>query len=247
MCKISAGHVAFSPDGRPEHSLPAPHTHLDHFVATEDDSLDTKDEENNQFQQTILNLYFVENRKPKLSESETLPRGSQLYEDESGVGECVEPVQAPCRPSRVTDNLVEHEMELIQFEENNLSREMTILEHRIREAESEGEESEELLSAWFELISKKNVIFHRRLMIEILQEEQDLERRCQILQAELRRQELDQETEHLLLEKLLRIVDLRDKCVSDKIDEEEFLHQEELIGKEVQFCKVRKSSGCVIQ
>ena len=150
----------------------------------------------------------------------------------------MEPVQAPCRPSRVTDNLVEHEMELIQFEENNLSREMTILEHRIREAESEGEESEELLSAWFELISKKNVIFHRRLMIEILQEEQDLERCCQILQAELRRQELDQETEHLLLEELLRIVDLRDKCVSDKIDEEEFLHQEELIGKEVQFCKL---------
>ena len=84
-------------------------------------------------------------------------------------------------------------------------------------------------------------------MIEILQDEQDLERRCEILQCELRRRELDNETEHLLIEELVRLVNLRDKLLSEKIDEEEFLRQEETIGKEVQFCKIRKSSKCLIQ
>ena len=84
-------------------------------------------------------------------------------------------------------------------------------------------------------------------MLEILQNEQDLERRCQILQAELRSQDLDHQTEKLLLEELLRLVDLRDKLVSEQMNEEDLLCREESIGKEVQTCLISKTSKCQLQ
>jgi len=151
------------------------------------------------------------------------------------------------RSRKVTDNMVEYEMELILFQENSISEQMTVLEHNIRESESDGKESQDLLNAWFDLISQKNMIFHRRLMLEILQNEQDLERRCEILQAELRRPQLDPQTEKLLLEELFRLIDLRDKLVSEQMNEEDLLCREESIGKEVQNCLISKTSKCKIQ
>merc|ERR1719150_923720 len=138
-------------------------------------------------------------------------------------------------------------MELILFQENSISEQMTVLELNIRESEANGNKSQDLLNAWFELISQKNLIFHRRLMLEILQNEQDLERRCEILQAELRRNDLDRQTETLLLEELVRLVDLRDKLVSEQMNEEDLLCREESIGKEVQTCLISKTSKCQIQ
>ena len=254
MRKMYVGHVVFSPDGEYQHLPPVPSLHN---VTTEtsnftpvDDSLDIKDEENNKFQQEMLNSYLIEKRKI-LSKSEALIKDNLLTASTPNKND-LESVagsqggQTLVRRPKVND-MVEHEMELIQFEENNLSNQMTILEHKIREAETEGQESERLLTAWFELISKKNIIFHRRLLIEIVQDEDDLEKRCGILQAELRRPELDPEAEKFLLEELIRLVDLRDNLVSVKIDEEQLLCREESIGKEVQFRQINKYSKCQIQ
>ena len=153
----------------------------------------------------------------------------------------------PVRSRQLIDNMVENEMELILFQENSISQQMTVLELNIRESESDGKESQDLLNAWFELISQKNMIFHRRLMLEILQNEQDLERRCEILQAELRRDDQDPQTENLLLEELVRLIDLRDKLVSEKMNEEDLLCREDSIGKEVRNCLISKTSKCQIQ
>ena len=138
-------------------------------------------------------------------------------------------------------------MELVSFEENDVSNQLTILEHRIREAELEGNSDQSLLSVWFELVSRKNLIFHRRLMLEIMQNEQDLERKCEMLRAELRKPELESQREQLLLKELLRTVDLRDKLLMDKNDEENMLCQEEQIGKQVQQSISNQKQKCKIQ
>lgn len=225
-----------------------------------------KDEENNKFQQEILRSYYVENRKDIFSKPETatgptsvsLVDGSSSNKDDdyvdvtllesdnfNGNQEAASSVHV--RSREVVDNMVEYEMESILFQENSISEQMTVLEHNIRESESDGNQSPDLLNAWFDLISQKNMIFHRRLMLEILQNEQDLERGCEILQAELRRPDLAPQTEKLLLEELVRLIDLRDKLVSEKMNEEDLLCREESIGKEVQTCLISKTSKCQIQ
>lgn len=259
--KREHGHAVFSPDDYFPPPAPHPFASLNVSAKTPDitavdHDLDIKDEENNKFQQEILHSYFVENKKTIVDQSEaskkvdTLDVSASYKNDDSSYNDISSDQACQDRSptyKRRPDNLVEYEMELIQFEENNISNQMTLLEHRIREAESQGCESQDLLNDWFKLISKKNIIFHRRLMIEILQDEQDLERRCEILQTELRIQDIDHQTEQLLLEELIRLVDLRDKLVSDQNDEEDHICQEESIGKEVQYCQISKYSKCPIQ
>ena len=267
-CKLYLGHAVFSRDAETIllPSLPSPNVPAKTSDIIEDHDLEIKDEENNKFQQEILRSYFVENRKDTFSKPETAPGptsvsivdGSSSLKDDDyvdisllgsdNVDESQEAASsAHVRSRKVMDIMVEYEMELILFQENSISEQMTVLEHNIRESESDGNESQDLLNAWFDLISQKNIIFHRRLMLEILQNEQDLERRCEILQAELRSPDLDHRTEQLLLEELVRLIDLRDKLVSEQMNEEELLCREESIGKEVQTCLISKTSKCQIQ
>jgi len=128
---------------------------------------------------------------------------------------------------------VEHEMELLLYEEKEISSQSTLLEHRLREVEGEGKECEDLLQLWFNLVSRKNVAFHRRLMLEILQSEQDLERRCELLQGELRRGGSGEVAEKLLLEELVTIVDLRDELVMARDREENSLQEGVVMGRQV--------------
>ena len=210
----------------------------------EDIDLIIKDNENNQMQKKILELYFASKKKgPKFNlvenqESSSSATNLILVEDNKK-----DPNLNPLK----SNDYFEYEMELVSFEENDVSNQLTILEHRIREAELEGNSNQSLLSVWFELVSRKNLIFHRRLMLEIMQNEQDLERKCEMLQAELRKPELESPREQLLLKELLRTVDLRDKLLMDKNDEENMLCQEEQIGKQVQQSISNQKQKCKIQ
>jgi len=120
------------------------------------------------------------------------------------------------------------------YEEKDISVQSTLLEHKFREVEAEGIQCEELLHLWFHLVTRKNVAFHRRLMLDILQSEQDLEKKCELLQAELRRGEIDEVGEKLLLEELLKVVDMRDQLVMARDREEISLQVEVELGKEVE-------------
>jgi len=129
---------------------------------------------------------------------------------------------------------IEHEMELLLYEEKDISVQSTLLEHKFREVEAEGVQCEELLHLWFHLVTRKNVAFHRRLMLDILQSEQDLEKKCELLQTELRRGDIDEVGEKLLLEELLKVVDMRDQLVMARDREEISLQEEVELGKEVE-------------
>ena len=85
-------------------------------------------------------------------------------------------------------------------------------------------------------------------MLEIYQNEQDLERKCYLLQSELHSPNTDSNKEEILLQEFLRLVDLRDKLLIEKCEEENILCQEELIGKQVhQNFKAKSSNKCKIQ
>jgi len=128
---------------------------------------------------------------------------------------------------------IEYEMELLLYEEKEISVQSTLLEHKMREVEAEGKECEKFLELWFDLVSRKNMAFHRRLVLDILQREQDLEKRCEMLKDELRRGGRDEVGEKLLLEELLKIVDLRDQLVIARDREEKTMKEEVMVGKEI--------------
>ena len=201
----------------------------------EDIDLNTKDDENNEIQKKILELY--------LTSKKNAPKNDLVLKQEFTKNNENDPNLNPLK----SNDYFEYEMELVLFEENDVSSQLTILEHTIREAELEGSSDLSLLNAWFELVSKKNLIFHRRLMLEIMQNEQDLERKCEMIQRELRKPELEPQREELLLKELLRIVDLRDKLLMEKDDEENILCQEEQIGKQVQQNINVQKQKCKIQ
>merc|ERR1712241_979779 len=135
---------------------------------TEDCDLDQKDEENNKFQQVILNSYFVQKRKETFIKPDIAPGPSSVstvdgstsnkvddYVEISLMGtdnfngnqEAISSLHV--RSRKMIDNMVENEMELILFQENSISEQMTVLEHHIRESEANGNKSQDLLNAWF--------------------------------------------------------------------------------------------------
>ncbi|KAH8253224.1 hypothetical protein KR032_004347 [Drosophila birchii] len=98
-------------------------------------------------------------------------------------------------------------------------------------AHGETEETEEqLLSQWFTLVNKKNALLRRQMQLNILEQEEDLERKHTMLKKELRaaqsvddwrKTEVQREKERLLLEELMTIVDKRDQLV-------QHLHNQEI-------------------
>lgn len=208
----------------------------------DDPHLDVKDEENNKLQQEILDSFLASKKGP--STVKHVQSSSILSEQKDIV---VHEELSYSNPLKNND-FFEYEMELILFEESNISSQLTILEQKIRDLDDKLV-NPDLLNAWFELVSKKNLVFHRRLMLEILQNEQDLEQKCSLLQAELRSPNIEPIKEELLLKELLRLVDLRDKLLMDKQDEENNLCQEELIGKQLQsdICCKSKKDTCKVQ
>merc|ERR1712072_1356433 len=135
MCKLYLGPAVFSPEAEnsPLPSLPTPNVPAKTPDITEDPDLDIRDEENNKFQQEILRSYYVENRLDTFSKPETVSGhtnvsgldGSSSNKDDDYVDIPLLENQeaatsAPFRSRKVIDNMVEHEMELILFQENSI-------------------------------------------------------------------------------------------------------------------------------
>ena len=217
-----------------------------------DFNLNIKDDENNKLQQEILDS-FIKSKGSKNFKGPNHASADPSTKRSDNIECCPprvpEPAVSPDNPLGLRNNdYFEYEMELILFEETDVCNQLTILEHKICQTQAEGGgTNQSLLNIWFELISKKNIIFHRRLMLEIMQNEEDLERKCEMLQAELRKPDIEAQREELLLAELLKTVDLRDKLLGEKYKEENILCQEELIGKNVQNILNVEEKKCKIQ
>ncbi|XP_060846885.1 EH domain-binding protein 1 isoform X3 [Rhopalosiphum padi] len=157
-------------------------------------------------------------------------------------------------------NYIQNEMESLEREQKQIDCQADELEVELRRVMNTGndrEREEFLMTEWFTLVNKKNALLRRQMQLNILEKEDDLERRYQLLIGELRsiiaiedwqKTEEQKRRETLLLAELVTIVNKRDELVHHLDSQERAIEEDDKIVRDLNRSGlIHQNKNCVIQ
>jgi len=138
---------------------------------------------------------------------------------------------------------IDNEIKVLDAEQIEIDKQAAILDKRLRETSEDDQlVYDALLQQWFTLVNKKNALLRRQMQLNILEKEDDLEKKLLMLQDELRslsemedsrKTEEDRKREDLLLEELVLVVNQRNELVIQRDEEERMIEQDEQLDEQV--------------
>ncbi|XP_033733958.1 EH domain-binding protein 1-like [Pecten maximus] len=160
-----------------------------------------------------------------------------------------------------TNQYVHSEMEALEREQKQIDDEAQGLESQLRVVMAKGKNKaleEKLMQEWFLLVNKRNALIRRQMQLNILEKEDDLERRFELLNRELRammaiedwqKTQAQKHREKLLLEELVAIVNKRDELVQHLDTQERAIEDEEKLDQVVSEGKFlhQQDKQCCVQ
>lgn len=174
--------------------------------------------------------------------------------------ERISPDQPNKQFNKDVGSYIQNEMEALEREQKQIDKQAAGLEkdlRKIMETGSDRELEEVLMARWFTLVNKKNALLRRQMQLNILEKEDDLERRFELLNEELRtilamedwqKTEEQKLRENLLLGELVNIVNKRDELVHHLDSQEKAIEDDDKIERDLSRAGLtQKNNNCTIQ
>ncbi|XP_013184746.2 EH domain-binding protein 1 isoform X2 [Amyelois transitella] len=160
---------------------------------------------------------------------------------------------------RETGSYIASELEALEKEQSAIDERAAALEtqlRRVMQAADNSEEEDRLMSQWFNLVNKKNALLRRQMQLNILEQEEDLSRRCDLLARELRlslgvdewrKTPGQKRRERLLLQELLSAVNERDRLVQEMDEQEKAIADDDAIERNLSQVEIQRKNNCILQ
>ncbi|XP_022117232.2 EH domain-binding protein 1 isoform X5 [Pieris rapae] len=151
------------------------------------------------------------------------------------------------------------ELQALEREQKCIDEKAAALEKQLRRVMDRADNTEEedrLMSQWFHLVNKKNALIRRQMQLNILEKEEDLSRRCELLARELRlslgveewrKTPGQKRREILLLQDLLSAVNERDRLVQEMDEQEKAIAEDDEIQRNLSNVEIRRPNNCLLQ
>ncbi|XP_046564384.1 LOW QUALITY PROTEIN: EH domain-binding protein 1-like [Haliotis rubra] len=166
----------------------------------------------------------------------------------------------PDEDLRSANQYVKAEMEALEGEQRQIDKQAAQLEKSLQKSWRKGRISpwKRLMQDWFLLVNKKNALIRRQMQLNILEKEEDLEQRYELLNRELRammviedwqKTEAQKRRERLLLEELVSVVNKRDELVQHLDTQERAIEEDEFLDKQISEGRIplKDEKSCSIQ